>query len=197
MTAGGAVLGTRSDPKERPRPRAPRALVVLLAALGVAGAFGALAGSNPILGVASAGALLLAISIASRPDVAVYVVVGVIYSNAAVVLVQFHNVPAFAAIAVPGLLVVPVAYQLIVQKKPVVITSAFPAIVAFFLVQIIGTIFADDVDSAFDELVTFVVEGIGLYFLLVNTIRSVETMRWVVWILLAVGTFLGALSFYQ
>ena len=44
---------------------------------------------------------------------------------------------------------------------------------------------------------TFVVEGIGLYFLIINTIRSVDTLRWVVWVLLAVGTFLGVLSFYQ
>src|SRR5215218_3545005 len=134
---------------------------------------------------------------AIRPDVAVYVVIAVIYSNAAVIAVQFHDIPSFAAIAVPGLLIVPVAYDLIVRRRPVVITSAFPIMIVFFLVQIIGTILADNVSSAFDELVTFVVEGIGLYFLLVNSIRSEATLRWVVWTMLAVGSVLGVLSFYQ
>ena len=78
-----------------------------------------------------------------------------------------------------------------------VITSAFPLMVVFLLVQIIGTILADDVGSAFSELITFVVEGIGLYFLLVNTIRSAAALRTVVWVLLAVGTALGLLSMYQ
>lgn len=180
----------------RPR-RSPTTLIVLLLAIAVAAGFGALTGANAVLGVGAAGALLLAIAMAIRPDVAVFVVVGIVYSNAAVIAVQFHGIPAFAAIAVPGLLVVPVAYDLIVRRRPVVITSAFPLMMVFLLIQIIGTILADNVSSAFDELVTFVVEGIGLYVLLVNTVRTEATLRWVVWVLLAVGTILGVLSFYQ
>jgi putative inorganic carbon (hco3(-)) transporter len=172
-------------------------LVVLVAAIAVAAGVGAIGGNNPVLAVAGAGALLLAVSMAIRPDVASLVVVGILYSNAAVIAVQFHDVPAFAAVAVPLLLIVPVGYELIVRHRPVVVTSSFPLMVVFLLVQILGTIFADDVSSAFDELTTFVVEGIGLYFLIINTIRSVDTLRWVVWVLLAVGIFLGALSFYQ
>jgi len=191
--AGSTAIG---GPVRRPR-RGPTTLIVLLLAVGVAAGFGALSGANAVLGVGAAGALLLAIAMAIRPDVAVYVVVAIIYSNAAVIAVQFHGIPSFAAIAVPGLLVVPVAYDLIVRRQPVVITSAFPLMVVFFLVQIVGTLVADDVSSAFDELVTFVVEGIGLYFLLVNSIRTETTLRWVVWALLAVGAFLGLLSFYQ
>jgi putative inorganic carbon (HCO3(-)) transporter len=172
-------------------------LVVLLAAIGLSAGVGALGGNNPVLAVAAVGAVLLAVSMAIRPDVAAFVVVGVLYSNAAVIAVQFHGVPAFAAVGVPILLIVPVGYELVVRRRPVVVTSAFPLMIAFFLVQILGTIFADNVASAYDELVTFVVEGIGLYFLIINTIRSVDTLRWVVWVMLAVGTFLGLLSFYQ
>jgi O-antigen ligase len=106
-------------------------------------------------------------------------------------------VPAFATIAVPVLLVWPVGYELIVRRRPVVMTSAFPLIVIFLLVQILGTLFSNDVPTAFTELTTFLVEGIGLYFLIINSIRSVETLRWIVWVLLAVGTFLGLLSLYQ
>jgi putative inorganic carbon (hco3(-)) transporter len=187
-TGNGRTVGRR---------RPSSVLIVFLAAVGVSAGVGAIGGNNPVLGIAAVGAALLAVSMAIRPDVAGFVVVGVIYSNAATIAVQFHGVPAFAALAVPLLLIVPVGYELVVRRRPVVITSAFPLIVVFLLVQILGTIFADDVSSAFDELTTFLVEGIGLYFLIINTIRSVDTLRWVVWVLLAVGTFLGLLSFYQ
>ena len=197
MTAGTEAFAAPPGRSRSGRGRLTAPVVVLLAAIGIAGAFGALAGQSTVLGVAAAGALLMAVAMAIRPDVAVFVVVGVIYSNAAVIAVQFHNVPAFAAVAVPILLLVPVGYELLVKRQPVVITAAFPLMIVFLLVQIIGTIFADNVPSAFDELTTFVVEGLGLYFLLVNSIRSETTLRWVVWILLAVGAFLGFLSFYQ
>jgi len=199
VSAASATPIRATAAAERPsgRRRPSSVLVVLLAAIGLSAGVGAIGGNNPVLAVASVGALLLAVSMAIRPDVAAFVVVGVLYSNAAVIAVQFHGVPAFAAVAVPLLLIVPVGYELVVRRRPVVITSAFPLMIVFFLVQILGTIFADDVASAYDELVTFVVEGIGLYFLIINTIRSIDTLRWVVWVLLAVGTFLGLLSFYQ
>jgi O-antigen ligase len=177
--------------------RPPALLIVLLVAVGASAAIGAVGGGNPVLGVAAAGAVLLALAMAIRPDIAALVVVGVLYSNAAVIAVQFHGVPFIAAAGVPFLLVVPVGYELIVRRRPVVVTSAFPLIILFLLIQILGTVFADDVGSAASGVATFMVEGIGLYFMLTNTIRSLDTLRRVVWVLLAVGLFLGLLSFYQ
>jgi O-antigen ligase len=193
-----ATPGARAARSTSARPHVPvRGIVIILLMVAIAAGLGALGGSSPILAIAAAGAVLLAIAMAIRPDVASIVVLGVIYSNAAVIAVQFHGVPAFAAVAVPILLIVPLGYQVIVRRQPLVITSAFPLIVVFFLIQILGTIFSADLPTAYDELVTFIVEGIGLYVLLVNTIRSAETLRWAVWVLLAVGTALGLLSFYQ
>jgi O-antigen ligase len=196
MTAGSTV----APPLPHRREGVLRSAVPLLLRLGVIGlgaVLGSVAGSSPVLGVAAASALLLGLAMTIRPDIAVHVVAAVIYSNAAVIAVQFHGVPAFATVAVPLLLVVPVAHWLHVRREPVVVTSAFPLMIAFFLVQIVGTIFADNVPAAFDELTTFVAEGIGLYFLLTNCIRTEATLRLVVWTILAVGALLGLLSFYQ
>ena len=41
------------------------------------------------------------------------------------------------------------------------------------------------------------VEGIGLYFLLTNVVRTPEMLRRVIWVLLAAGAFLGFLSVDQ
>ncbi len=51
--------------------------------------------------------------------------------------------------------------------------------------------------AATDELVTFLLEGIGLYLLVVNVVRTPSAMRNAVWTLLAVGAFLGGLSVFQ
>ena len=69
--------------------------------------------------------------------------------------------------------------------------------VGFLLVQILGTLFARDVTSATDELVTYIIEGIGIYLLVVNVVRTPAGMRNVIWSLLAVGAFLGGLSIFQ
>src|SRR5690349_18958262 len=109
-------------------------LLLLVGVIGLGGVLGSVSGSSPVLGVAAASALLLGLAMTIRPDIAVHVVVAVIYSNAAVIAVQFHGVPAFATVAVPLLLVVPVANWLLVRREPVVVTSAFPLMIAFFLV---------------------------------------------------------------
>ena len=197
-TAAAAPISTGiAAPRSRGRRRPSSVFVVLLLAVGLSAGVGAIGGNNPVLGIAAAGAVLLAVSMAIRPDIASFVVVAILYSNAAVIAVQFHGLPAFAAVGVPILLIVPVGYELIVRRRPVVVTSAFPLMVVFFLVQILGTLFANDLPTAYSELVTFIVEGIGLYFLIVNSIRSVDTLRWLVWVLLAVGALMGLLSLYQ
>jgi O-antigen ligase len=194
VVPGGPFDGTRTASRTR---RAPALLIVLLVAVAMSAALGAVGGGNPVLAIVAAGAVLLALTMAIRPDATALVVVGVLYSNAAVIAVQFHGVPFIAAAGVPFLLVVPVGYELIVRRRPVVITSAFPLIALFLLIQVVGALLADDVASSTSDVEIFLVEGIGLYFMLTNTIRSLDTLRRVVWVLLAVGVFIGLLSAYQ
>ena len=65
-----------------------------------------------------------AMAIVLKPDVATLATIGVIYSNAAVVLVRFHGVPLFVAAAVPLLLVVPFARDVVVRRLPIVAPPA-------------------------------------------------------------------------
>ena len=70
------------------------------------------------------------------------------------------------------MLIPPLAAYLILERRPIVVTSAFPWIVGFLLVQLVSGIFSNDVPTAFDTIVTFLFEGIGLYFLLTNVVRT-------------------------
>ena len=62
---------------------------------------GFLAADAPIMAVAAASALFLAVAIILRPDVATLTTIAILYSNAAVIAVHFHGVPLFAAATFP------------------------------------------------------------------------------------------------
>ena len=43
----------------------------------------------------------------------------------------------------------------------------------------------------------FIVEGFGLYFLLINVIRTPAMLRQATWVLIGVGAFVSVLSIHQ
>ena len=193
-----ATGGHGAEPVRRAGPRpAPWVAVATLAAIGLAGALAAVAVDNPLVAISAVGATLFGMTILVRPGVATLVVVALLYSNAAVIAVRFHGVPSFAALAVPMLLIPPLAAFIVLERRPIVITSAFPMMVALLLVNLISGILSVDTATAFDTIVTFLLEGIVLYFLVTNVVRTRAAVIAIVWILLAVGAFLGALTFYQ
>jgi O-antigen ligase len=193
MTAVGSELSPRSQDRSR------RILVLVSLALTIALslAVGTAAAQQPILAVAGVLVLLGAVAVAIRPETAVLIVVGLIYSNAPVVLVEFHGVPLGIAAAVPLILAAPLAYDILVHRHKIVLTPAMPWLALLLIIEILSTIAARDTADAAASLGTFLGEGIGLYLLITNTVRSPELLRSVVWVLLFVGAFLGALSFFQ
>jgi putative inorganic carbon (hco3(-)) transporter len=176
---------------------APSPRVTAGLAFGLAAASGLLAVESPLLAVAFSALVLGTLLVVAHPDFATLVVAGLLYSNAAVVAVRFHGIPSFATNFIPLLLVVPIAYHVLVRKQPLMFTSAFPFIVAFGIVQGLSTIDAREPAAAGLALETFLFEGIALYFIVTNAIRSFDTLRRIVWVLLAVGATLGALSILQ
>lgn len=200
--SGGTVVEPLARPTERPAPSIePRfrwtPILVTLLAIGACVAIGAVAAREPIYVLAGLAAVLLALASVIRPEVATLVVLFLLYSNAAVVLVTRFGLPTFAGAIVPMILVVPLGYELLIKRRTVIITPAFPWICGFFLVQILGTLFARDIEGTAGNLVTFILEGIGLYLLVVNVVRTPSALRNAVWALLIVGAFLGGLSVYQ
>jgi O-antigen ligase len=198
MTAR-APAAHRIEPAPSRRPTRSSLLPVIALGVTISGSLviGALAAGSPIIAVFGAVALLASLAVAIRPDYAVLVVVALIYSNAPLVLVQFHGAPFILVAIVPVILVAPLAYDLLVQRRPIVITPALPWIVAFLVVQIVATIFAQDVSAATDGLSSFLFEGLLLYVLITNTVRTPVLIRQIIWTLLLVGAALGALSLWQ
>lgn len=131
------------------------------------------------------------------PDVATLLVVFVIYTNLAVLGVKFHNLPGVVAILVPMLLMLPLIYHVIIRREKIVMPSSMPWLVLFMSVLMISTLFSRDVSAAFSELVTYFTEGLALYILLVNVVRTSKMLRLVIWALLLAGIVLGGVPLYQ
>jgi O-antigen ligase len=141
--------------------------------------------------------LLVTLAILAKPNLATLIVVFVLYTNAAVIAVHFHNVPSLIGGALPALLVFPLASYVIVRREKLVISPILLPIFLFFAVQVAGTLFADYRYEATNNLITFILEGLGIFFLITNVVRTPRMMRQVTWALLLAGGFIGALSVYQ
>lgn len=118
------------------------------------------------------------------------------YLNLPVIATRFHGVPQPAASGFALLLLVPVAAFLLVRRQPLVRTAALPLMVAYFLALLLSAALAPRPGSA-ESLVVFLTEGLLLYLLVSNSVRSAEGLRRVVWTLVLAGAVMGGLSIYQ
>src|SRR5262245_63200564 len=75
-----------------------------------------------------------------RPEVAAPVFAFLLYTNHQAVLVQIHQLPFVVAAAVPLILLIPIARDVILRREPLIITPAVPLILAFLAVQLVGAL---------------------------------------------------------
>jgi len=171
--------------------------LLLISVIGLALALGIMTTRQPLLAIAAEIGILLTIGILSKPDIATMAVLGVLYTNAAVVAVRYHGVPDFVSSSLPALLLIPLASYLIFRREGLVITPVLPLIFLFVVVQVAGTLLSENIATSTTALTNFLIEGAGLYFLITNVVRTPAMLRRAIWVLLAAGTFMGFLSFYQ
>jgi putative inorganic carbon (HCO3(-)) transporter len=164
---------------------------LLLAAL-----LGVMIVQEPLLGFAAVFGLALAVAVLAWPALATLTVVFLIYTNAAAVAVKYHDVPYTAGIVIPVLLVVPVAFYLY-RRRPIVADAPVLAIVVFLVVQVVSTLLANDKGHALGEMTPFLVEGVAIYLLVRNAVRTVDVLRVVVWALLLAGVLMAAVVIFQ
>lgn len=192
MTVVGRVRAT-----ELPRERIA-SLVAALAVTSAAFGVGLVLADGPLAALGALGALTLALVVSlAQPHTATYVVIAILYSNAAAVAVRHHGLPEFAGLAFPVLLALPLADQLLMRRKPVMITAALPFLFGYLVVQVLAALAARDIPGTFDNLINFLISGFGLYFVLSNVLRTYSSLRSAVWIVLLVAAALGTLTSYQ
>ena len=122
----------------------------------------------------------------------------VLYLNLPVVAVEFHGVPTLLAASAGLLLVLPLGDRLIRLREKIIIDHTFCLMLVWYFPALIASaIFAKDRDIALNEIGNFLVEGMVLYLLVINVIRTLPTLKRSIWVLLLAGGLLGGLSLYQ
>jgi putative inorganic carbon (hco3(-)) transporter len=130
-------------------------------------------------------------------DVAVLLFVFVFYTNLAVVLTHFHGVPQIVASGVAVLLLVPIARYLVVERQPLVVTPVLPLVFAFLAALFLSGTLSREPEVVRSAIGLYLTEGLLLYLLVSNAVRTTRTLTLVVWTLIAAASLLGAISVFQ
>jgi putative inorganic carbon (HCO3(-)) transporter len=130
-------------------------------------------------------------------DLAVVVFMFVFYTNLAVILTRFHGVPHIVASAVAALLLIPIARYLLVERQPVVVTPVLPLVFVFLAALFLSGTLSEEPDVVRGAIGLYLSEGLLLYLLVSNAVRTTRTLTMVVWTLIAAASFLGGLSALQ
>ena len=133
----------------------------------------------------------------ARPNFAVPLFAFLLFTNAPVVASRFHGLPSILVAAVAGLLLIPLVHQIVVLKKPLIIVPTLPVIGLFVAFRLLAILWSDERDLAFSSALATIIEGLLMYILLTNVIRTPEMLRHVIWATLLAGTVMGSLSTYQ
>jgi len=144
-----------------------------------------------------AGVASVAIVILTRPETASLLFFFLTFINAPVVLVHFHGMPAPLAAATVGLLLIPAMQYILCQREPIILAPAMPWLAAFCGIQLLSTLFADDKVAAMSAVFAYLSEGLLLFLLITNTVRTPAMLRQVTWVLLFAGFFMGGLVIFQ
>jgi putative inorganic carbon (hco3(-)) transporter len=130
-------------------------------------------------------------------DVAVVAFFFVFYANLAVVASRFHGVPNLIASGVVVLLAIPLARYFVLERRPFVVTPVLPLVFAVLGALFLAAVLSKDPSVSSGPLGTYLTEGLVLYLLVTNAVRTTSTLTKIVWTLILAGALMGAVSVLQ
>ncbi len=179
------------------RPNRFRPVLALLVMLASGTVLAVALAHDSLLLAAGVLALGMVVAALTWPEIVTLLVIAAFYSNAVAIAIQLHGVPFVAGAVVPLFLLLPLSHYLIIERQKLLFHPLLVPIVLFYGVQLVSVIFAQDVDTAARNLFQDFLEGLVLFFLITNVVRTPATLRRTIWTLLLVGALIGLLGFYQ
>jgi putative inorganic carbon (hco3(-)) transporter len=133
-----------------------------------------------------------------RPEAATLVMVALLYLNFPAVLTKQHGLPSVVAGSFILLLALPLLHHLVIRRGSLRADRTFHLMLLFLAVLLISSVTAAvDKSVALATVVEYLLEGVLIYWLILNVVRSVPTLRRVIWAILLAGATLSSLSLYQ
>lgn len=152
---------------------------------------------GPIIAVAASVVLALVVVVCAKPESATAIVVFALYTNIPFVLYSIGGVPIYMAASVLVLILIPLLYYILFEHRAVVFTRPFLLLLVYLVAATASAVLSANAADSAGRLASYMVEGLLVYWLFTNTIRSLETLRRVIWILILAGLVLSALTTYQ
>ncbi|MEM7119463.1 MAG: O-antigen ligase family protein [Chloroflexota bacterium] len=152
---------------------------------------------EPALAVAAAIGLCVAAYMFVRPTATTMIVMFALYANLMVVAIRSYGVPELLAGSFLLLLGLPFLNYTMIQGKKIVVNRVLIMMVVYLGLVLTSAAISERPDESVDRLIGLVTEGIALYFLIINTIRTPKMLRRAVWTIVLAGMFMGSISLYQ
>jgi putative inorganic carbon (hco3(-)) transporter len=120
-----------------------------------------------------------------------------IWTNALVVATQFHGVPQSVLALSYVLLLAPAAVAIFVRREPIILTHGTAFVLLYGAALAISAVFAGDVRATLPPIQTYLIEGLALFILLTNAVRTTSAVRRAAWTIVMATLLLGSLSLLQ
>lgn len=163
---------------------------------------------SPLIAGAAVCVAVILVFVAREPEWGTLAAVFVIYSNAAVAAVQAHSPgrdPAAAntggqliVLTILSALLLPPAWDFIVHRRePILLDPPVGTMALLLTTMLASSVFAPHKDMAATRIGDFVLEGILLFLLITNVIRSVTTLKRVIAAVVAASAMMAGLTVFQ
>lgn len=150
--------------------------------------------NTPALLLLLSGAILFLLR---WPELGLHITLFLLYLNVPGIAVRIYGMPKPLAAASTALLL-PALLKCTTSRTPRIVLDPPMLLMALFLGSLLLSSFAiRELPPARAWISDYLFEGMILYFLLLNTVQSLSILRRVMWVLLAAGAILSALSLYQ
>ena len=119
-----------------------------------------------------------------------------LYTNLPV-LATHQGVPFLIASSFMLLLGIPLLHFVVARQEPMRFDAVLAVMLGLLAVMMISAFGAKGTDVALEYIQTYLLEGVVLYWLIVNTVRSRDSLRRVMLTVIAAGALLGLLTTVQ
>lgn len=140
--------------------------------------------------------LLLAVIMSARPEFTTTLILFALYANLGVIAKR-NGIPDVVATSLFAALAFPTLIYVVVYGQKVIVNFASMLMVLYFAVILVSAALSNDVMDSTDRLIAFVSEGLILFVLVTNSVRTPSILRGALWALVLAGVLMGSLSLYQ
>lgn len=149
-----------------------------------------------LVAMAAVTAVLMGCALCLLPRAAAFIAVFLLYSNLVVV---FAGSPLYQIVGAASaiLLAIPFADQLFIRAQAPRFDRVFGLMMLFLVVLLVSAFMAEDMRLAIKEIVQYVTEGLLIYVLLINVVRSMSDLHRVMAAGVVSCAVLSTMTIYQ